>query len=232
MKKVIILTRNIIIEQDFQNELQRLDYEVFVLKEFYDGDRPQYFEDILSLFDIVIFSETLTNQEFNEILPIVVEKELHYLRRTDEPLPTIDDNHCLSIDCSMTELREFLLMSDTRERATDSITKGLMRQSEMKKQDLVLLYSSLNNIEKKIINALAESDGKIISRDELCNRVWNDTVSKSRLVQMSTAVGNIRKKIAHAHIDNVRIITYWGNGYRLHDIPSGLIKEHVEEYSM
>lgn len=232
LKKVIILTRNIIIEQDFQNELQRLDYEVFVLKEFYDVDRPQYFEDILSLFDIVIFSETLTNQEFTEILPIVVEKELHYLRRTDEPVPTIDDNHCLSIDCSLTELREFLLMSDTREGQADLIAKGLMRQSEMKKQDLVLLYSSLNNIEKKIINALAEGGGKIISRDELCNKVWNNDVSKSRLVQMSTAVGNIRKKIAHAHIDNVRIITYWGNGYRLHDIPSGLIKEHIEEYSM
>lgn len=70
MKKVIILTRNIIIEQEFQNELQRLDYEVFVLKEFFDVDKPNYFEDILSLFDIVIFSETLTNQEFNEILPL------------------------------------------------------------------------------------------------------------------------------------------------------------------
>ena len=45
-------------------------------------DKPNYFEDILSLFDIVIFSETLTNQEFNEILPIVLEKDLHYLRRT------------------------------------------------------------------------------------------------------------------------------------------------------
>ncbi|MGO3779225.1 MAG: helix-turn-helix domain-containing protein, partial [Enterococcus viikkiensis] len=86
MKKVIILTRNIIIEQDFQNELQRLDYEVFVLKEFFAEDKPQYFEEILSLFDIVIFSETLTNQEFTDILPIVLEKELHYLRRTDEPV--------------------------------------------------------------------------------------------------------------------------------------------------
>ena len=54
MKKVIMLTRNIIIEQEFQNELQRLDYEVFVLKEFFDVDKPNYFEDILSLFDIVI----------------------------------------------------------------------------------------------------------------------------------------------------------------------------------
>lgn len=43
MKKVIILTRNIIIEQDFQNELQRLDYEVFVLKEFFDVNKPNYF---------------------------------------------------------------------------------------------------------------------------------------------------------------------------------------------
>ena len=102
----------------------------------------------------------------------------------------------------------------------------------MKKQDLVLFYSSLNNIEKKIIGALAEGSGKIISRDELCNKVWNNEVSKSRLVQMSTAVGNIRKKIAHAHIDNVRIITYWGNGYRLHDVPNGLMNEHIKEYSM
>lgn len=232
MKKVIILTRNIIIEQEFQDELQRLDYEVFVLKEFFDVDKPQYFEEILSLFDIVIFSETLTNQEFNEILPIVVEKDLHYLRRTDEPVPNIDENHCLSIDCTLTELREFLLLSDKREGQNESLSKGLVRQSEMKKQDLVLFYSSLNNIEKKIISALAEGSGKIISRDELCNKVWNNEISKSRLVQMSTAVGNIRKKIAHAHIDNVRIITYWGNGYRLHDVPNGLMNEHIKEYSM
>ena len=88
------------------------------------------------------------------------------------------------------------------------------------------------DIEKKIISALAEGSGKIISRDELCNKVWNNEVSKSRLVQMSTAVGNIRKKIAHAHIDHVRIITYWGNGYRLHDVPNGLMNEHIKEYSM
>ncbi|MEG0749205.1 MULTISPECIES: helix-turn-helix domain-containing protein [Lactobacillales] len=232
MKKVIILTRNIIIEQDFQNELQRLDYEVFVLKEFFAADKPQYFEEILSLFDIVIFSETLTNQEFTDILPIVLEKELHYLRRTDEPVPNIDDNHCLSIECTLTELREFLLLGDKRQGQSETISKGLVRQSEQKKQDLVLFYSSLNNIEKKIISALAEGAGKIISRDELCNKVWNHEVSKSRLVQMSTAVGNIRKKIAHAHIDNVRIITYWGNGYRLHDVPNGLMNDHIREYSV
>lgn len=232
MKKVIILTRNIIIEQDFQNELQRLDYEVFVLKEFFAEDKPQYFEEILSLFDIVIFSETLTNQEFTDILPIVLEKELHYLRRTDEPVPNIDDNHCLSIECTLTELREFLLLGDKRQGQSETISKGLVRQSEQKKQDLVLFYSSLNNIEKKIISALAEGAGKIISRDELCNKVWNHEVSKSRLVQMSTAVGNIRKKIAHAHIDIVRIITYWGNGYRLHDVPNGLMNDHIREYSV
>lgn len=127
MKKVIILTRNIIIEQEFQNELQRLDYEVFVLKEFFDVDKPNYFEDILSLFDIVIFSETLTNQEFNEILPIVLEKDLHYLRRTDEPVPNIDESHCLSIDCTLTELREFLLLSDKRGGHQESISKGLCK---------------------------------------------------------------------------------------------------------
>ena len=167
MKKVIILTRNIIIEQEFQNELQRLDYEDIVLKEFYDVNKPNYFEDILSLFDIVIFSETLTNQEFNEILPIVVEKDMHYLRRTDEPVPNIDENHCLSIDCTLTELREFLLLSDKREGQKESISKGLVRQSEMKKQDLVLLYSSINNIEKKINGEKEEGSGKNISRDEI-----------------------------------------------------------------
>lgn len=232
MKKVIILTRNIIIEQEFQNELQRLDYEVFVLKEFFDRAKPHYFENLLSFFDIVIFSETLTNQEFADLLPIVLEKDLHYLRRTDEPVATIDDKHCLPIVCTLTDLREFLLLSDKREGQSETNSRGLVHQSELKKQDLVLFYSSLNNIEKKIISALAEGSGKIISRNELCNKVWNNEVSKSRLVQMSTAVGNIRKKIAHAHIDNVRIITYWGNGYRLHDIPNGLMNDQIRAYSI
>lgn len=232
MKKVIILTRNIIIEQEFQNELQRLDYEVFVLKEFFDRAKPHYFENLLSFFDIVIFSETLTNQEFADLLPIVLEKDLHYLRRTDEPVATIDDSHCLPIVCTLTDLREFLLLSDKHEGQSERISRGSVHQSELKKQDLVLFYSSLNNIEKKIISALAEGSGKIISRNELCNKVWNNEVSKSRLVQMSTAVGNIRKKIAHAHIDNVRIITYWGNGYRLHDIPNGLMNDQIRAYSI
>ena len=133
---------------------------------------------------------------------IILKIFYHYLILSSN----IDESHCLSIDCTLTELREFLLLSDKRGGHQESISKGLVRQSEMKKQDLVLFYSSLNNIEKKIISALAEGSGKIISRDELCNKVWNNEVSKSRLVQMSTAVGNIRKKIAHAHIDNVRII--------------------------
>lgn len=231
MKKIMVLTKNIILEQEFQNELQRLDHEVFVLKEFFDPDRPQYFESLLALFDTVVFSETLTNQEFNEILPVVLENGLNYLRRTDEAIATIDESHCLSMDCSLTELREFLLANDKHHNQEASFSQSLVRQSEIKKQELLLFYSSLNNIEKKIIGTLAAGSGKIISREELCNEVWDNEVSKSRLVQMSTAVGNIRKKIAHSQIENIRIITYWGNGYRLHDVPSGLMHEHIQEYN-
>lgn len=72
----------------------------------------------------------------------------------------------------------------------------------------------LTPTEFKLLVALSERPGHVLSREELLLRVWNyDDGDGGRLVDVH--VGRLRKKLRRAHVHDVRLETARGFGYRL-----------------
>ena len=73
----------------------------------------------------------------------------------------------------------------------------------------------LTPTEFKLLAALAERPGQVLSREELLLRVWNysDGGNGGRLVDVH--VGRLRKKMRRAEVRNVEVETARGFGYRL-----------------
>ncbi|OLC58057.1 MAG: hypothetical protein AUH85_01770 [Chloroflexi bacterium 13_1_40CM_4_68_4] len=73
----------------------------------------------------------------------------------------------------------------------------------------------LTPTEFKLLTALAERAGQVLSREELLLRVWNytDGGDGGRLVDVH--VGRLRKKMRRAEVRDVEVETARGFGYRL-----------------
>ncbi|MFC1974794.1 response regulator [Chloroflexota bacterium] len=76
----------------------------------------------------------------------------------------------------------------------------------------------LTTIEFDLLHALAEYPGRVLSREQLLERVWgHDFYGEDRVVDVH--LGHIRKKIETDPAHPELIITVRGIGYRFEDIP-------------
>jgi two-component system alkaline phosphatase synthesis response regulator PhoP len=76
----------------------------------------------------------------------------------------------------------------------------------------------LTAIEFDLLHALAENRGRVLSREQLLERVWgHDFYGEERVVDVH--LGHIRKKIETDPTDPQLIITVRGAGYRFEDEP-------------
>lgn len=213
MRKIVIFTKNVLAEKELRNHLEFLNYEVFVTKNVHKREDVKMFSEIFKIFHIVIFSETLSNEEFLTLSKYFVNEEIVCIRRTEDEEGMNYSNsreglHYLSINSSLSELRE-KLSNLFRE------TKPFPKTNEQCFHDF---HNALSRLETTVVRELSETLGKTVSREDLCNRIWPGRVNNSRLVQVSTAVRNIRKKAQQSGITNLNIMTYWGKGYELNVI--------------
>lgn len=76
----------------------------------------------------------------------------------------------------------------------------------------------LTPIEFELLQALAEHQGRVLSREQLLTQVWgHDFYGEKRVVDVH--IGHIRKKIESDPTDPQFIVTVRGVGYRFEDSP-------------
>lgn len=76
----------------------------------------------------------------------------------------------------------------------------------------------LTTIEFDLLHALAEHPGRVLSREQLLQRVWgHDFYGEDRVVDVH--LGHIRKKIETNPSEPELIVTVRGVGYRFEDMP-------------
>lgn len=61
---------------------------------------------------------------------------------------------------------------------------------------------------------MREADGEIVSREEICEKIWSK-VTQSNLARTSSIVKRIKIKLDGLGIDDSSLQTLWGKGYRL-----------------
>lgn len=218
MKQIVILTRNITAEMPFQEKLQLLGYEVFCSNMILEALLQRRNLNSLSIFKIVIFSESVSDEEVIQILSVLPENIKSF--RIDEAIPEDEKKKVLEENGLHNWLKAGMTMNELREALGNIIFSSYSPKSEIRSVHLNTdkarqLVFSLSNREKQIFGLLVLANGETLPRNEICNRLWKGKVNNSTLTQLSQFIKHIRSKMERHKIDKELLGTEWRSGYFL-----------------
>lgn len=233
--KILILTKNLLAETEFQNKLQQLNNEVLcstsLMKDSYLTQGKV--ETILSYFSLVILSETISFQEIKEIVPtirkqvtaVVRKFESEYTKDFEEEQTGYVIDQWIRKEAPLEEVRE-LCQSITQRESDNQVEilfsngNGVFNKGQYHFYDI-----GFSKRESALLLSLYECKGSYISREELCGKIWKEkVVSNSQRSALSTCVRNIKSKVRKIGIPCDPIETTWGKGYQISDEFYQLIK--------
>lgn len=222
MKNILILTKSLISEQALEQQLQQLDCEVYVSKQILENciyDEVQL--ELIRSFDIILISETVSNNEMAWVLPCINATETLIIRKTDHFLSKDEKKEWMKQGIfgwiktcnTLEELRESIdgvLSQKTPNSQPTNIISMRKRQEKRKFSTL-----SLTHKERKLLGLLFQADGVAVSREELSHKLWDQEPCNSTLTQLSTLTNRLKNKLAEQGIYGDTIQTVWGVGYKL-----------------
>ncbi|WP_254908398.1 MULTISPECIES: helix-turn-helix domain-containing protein [unclassified Enterococcus] len=243
MNQVLILTRNILGEQDIQKKLQALNYEVFCSARVFENCSQQLQDiDFFNYFQYVILSETICEFEVTNLITLLKNQAIHVIRKVEENVTEKDHEYLedallhaiISNGDSVDELRECLYnlthplevnecpdtekkliqLSDRVSIIRPNLMQNMANTSEENYQFLEALHH-LSQTESRILSILLQAGGEIVTRETICHKIWNEEVNRSHLASLSSTVTRIKGKFEHTNLKNKAIHTLWGKGYRI-----------------
>lgn len=235
MKTILILTKNLILEQELQERLQYLSYEVFCSVELFDRlrswnrqDQTQmsWLEGYLSNYKVIILSETISDGEILTVLPTLKGKGQVLLRKLnskpsakeEEDFKELGLDDWISTEDSIDFLREQLSKKmETYHKEETNIV--FLYPDTTDTENLKKLRGTLTNRETVALDCLLEANGEVVSREELCARIWNETPNNSHLSQVSVLIKRIKLKLEQAGYSSESLNTIWGRGYLMAKTP-------------
>ncbi|WP_373201616.1 transcriptional regulator [Enterococcus sp. HMSC072H05] len=120
-------------------------------------------------------------------------------------------NEWLVKDMMLEEIREMLdgYIDSSKERQI------FTEEEENEKRSLSSL--ALNSTQLRFLQILYREHDQIISREKMCELLWERPGNASNLSQLSCLVKLLRKKLNDQGVEGESILTVWGQGYRLSD---------------
>ncbi|MEO1771101.1 MULTISPECIES: winged helix-turn-helix domain-containing protein [Enterococcus] len=222
MRLILLLTKNILVEQQLQEQLQQLNYEVLCSVQAFHQLRKEGY--VMVDHQVIIFSETITNREIAELLPKMVSGNLVIFRKfsvapsleEQEQLRKLGLKEWISGDIPCDQLRERLaekmeLLQQTEEQERASHQQHFVMTEKL----LEHFLKTLTKKEKKVFLYLQEANGEIVSREELCDYLWKEELNHSRMSQLSVLVKKIKQKLKESGFSEDLLRTIWGSGYCL-----------------
>lgn len=220
--EVLILTHNILVERLLVEKLQRLNIEVLssakLLTMIQTNQVPL---DVLSFFDVVIVSETISDQELTVVLEKVGDK-FTIIREADR-LPQKEEkaewtalgvDEWLLEDETLSGLRE-KLAENTLKDSVYSVGFGVRQQAESEQEKRPLPLWNLTRSEREMLSTLIATKEAPISRNDLAIKIWGDSDSASHMTRLSTIIKHLRNKLKIDGVEYDVIRTNWGEGYQL-----------------
>ena len=94
MNQVLILTRNILAEQEIQQKLQALNYEVYCSAKIFEkcGQQLEALE-FFNFFQYVILSETICESEVMELVPLLKNRSIRIIRKVEAKVTEMDHQY-------------------------------------------------------------------------------------------------------------------------------------------
>nr|WP_242704605.1 helix-turn-helix domain-containing protein [Enterococcus sp. 665A] len=219
---ILLLTKNVLVEQRLQEQLQQLNYEVLCSVQVFQHLRKE--GRVMVDHQVVIFSETITNKEIEEILPKLVSGNIVIFRKfsvapsveEQEQLRALGLTEWLTNNTPLDQLRERLAEKmDEVQQTEEEQRVSVYQHSAMTEKLREQFINTLTKKEKQVFLYLQEANGEIVSREELCAYLWQETLGHSRMSQLSVLVKKIKQKLTAAGFREELLRTIWGCGYCL-----------------
>lgn len=237
MCQILILTKNILAEQKIQQKLQTLNYEVccstLLLECYWEQKRL----DFINTFQYVILSESICGSEVTELVSLLKKISIGIIRKVEAKLTEADQqclekgqiNAIITTADSVDELRECLhnLMRknnqtvDKHKVISLSGKVSLIDSHSMQELGLELeeteriieAFYRLSQTEIRVLSVLIEAGNQVVTREELCFRIWNEKSNKSHLSSLSSTITRIKHKFEQTGLEQAVIKTLWRKGY-------------------
>ncbi len=222
MRSILVLTKNVLVEQRLQEQLQRLNYEVYCSADFLNQLLMGIEVDpIFDIHQTIILSETVANQEIQQILDTLLKQDRVVLRKfggdpTDkekEQLRSLGIHDYLIDGDSLDQLREQL--AEKLAKFENNQPRTVLIHQMPGKKDLKDLRIKFSKMEKKTLQRLIEAKGESVSRQDMCTALWDDEPNNSHLSQLSLLIKRVKHKLELEGFEDEAIETIWGYGYRL-----------------
>lgn len=219
MERILFITKYIDRERFFEDLFRQLGHEVFLSDQFLNQlvKQPKTVS-LTEFFKIIVLSDTLTNQEVTFLLNYFQNQELTIFRKVGKE-PTEEERQLWSERGISEWLIADMLIEDLREKLavyTDLSEDNLCFSNEVaEKRSLSSL--ALNSTQLRFLQILYQEPNKGVTRDTMCELLWNRPSNASNLSQLSCLVKLLRKKLSNQGIEGESIITVWGQGYKLSD---------------
>ncbi|MEO1768424.1 helix-turn-helix domain-containing protein [Candidatus Enterococcus ferrettii] len=225
MIRILLLSKNVLSEQELLQKLQRLNFEVFTssstLHSLIAGDPGA---DLADYFSVVILSETISCREVQTVLPRLVKEGRLIFRKADRSFVE-EEKSILSqeqitdwmySEASTEEIRELIASPFYTMGAENPVTHTFTQDqfSKVDNKQMENVLASLSASEFKIFQKLKQERGHTVAREELCQLLWAES-TQSRMVQLSSLIKNMRVKFKANDIDGEIIQTVWRKGYIL-----------------
>lgn len=229
MQHVLILTKNFLAEESLIHKFQRMNNEVFCSTDLFNRLKKGTLSPFLSYFQWIVLSESLCNSEAEQILQLLKKQSSLILRRV-EIMPNEEEQSYwqeqgivdwITEDTSYELLREKMnelqLRMNQEAQLGNQIVNFPTPGEETASNNLKLLMKSLSKTEKRVFDYLiqAYSANNVLSRQELCNYLWQDGSTSSNMSQLSCLINKLKNKFELHGIRGETIITLWGRGYKL-----------------
>ena len=216
--RILILTHNILNERVIQEGLQQFNFEVFVSKTILDMILYTEQKCDLDFFSIVILSESLSSKDVKRIVPVLKKTRIAIFRKyLGKPF-----NKELK-DLNELQINEWIDNSISIESLRDLISKYnltslpiiLEQNNQLISMTFDQLVRDFTKTQKKCFINLYNANGSILSREELCQGIWDSTPTKSNLSHLSGLIKGIRQKLVKKGFPPEVVETVWGDGYIL-----------------
>lgn len=210
MEKIVIVTNNVYAEQSFQDKLLVLSHEVYCSKCLLE-ELPN---ELITYFDILLLSETIPDQDVNKILSSIKDQNILVVRKSVEQLST--EEKAAWVEKGIAGWLNYTAPIERLRESLDEIIRtnhAPLTRTAIK--TTVTRKIKFSKIEYRIICTLLDQEDYFMTRPDLCRHLWNEPPTNSRLVQLSTMVNNIRRKVRLEGIEADAIKTLWNKGYQL-----------------
>ncbi|MGG5315051.1 winged helix-turn-helix domain-containing protein [Enterococcus sp. AZ072] len=225
MSQVLLLTKNILSDQSLQERLQNLNHEVWCSAQLVD--QVQRFgmpPSLIQQFQAVIFSKTICDQEAGVLVDFFHRHPVAILREVGL-LPSMEDQ----ASWKNRGLHGFLLeeeaLFDLREKLSQAQASVNQKESTAARivpfpggdssKERNAMNIDLTGKESKLMELLIEAQGELITRKELCEKIWSEGQTPSNMSQLSCMINRIKRKFEAQGVEGKLILTHWGKGYQL-----------------